>query len=228
MKLAITLLVVLGMQGCAYYSYSTKTSYGLTPVDTIEYLGAVDSVGYDSEVFSPVVTLENGVQIKFRIAGLYNYPIENTYSRYFLNLDIEIFITSLDDSVVLDLSDIIINQYRVNKKRKMKFMKLERSPSEAPDEFGIDVCTRAPNWDSYNFYKEKILTIPKRTDNFKQLPLDKLHADKNIICGILHAPDTNLADEQGFFNLYLTFIVDGRPKTYTIYFYPVDYRATIR
>lgn len=218
MRLAIVLILVLNMQGCAYYSYSTGSSYGLVPVDTVEYLGPIERVGYDSEILSPVVTLDNGVQIKFFTSWIYNYPIKQSHSDDFKNLEVEVFITSLHEDVAINVSNITMEQYRFNRITKVKFMKLERRSSKVPDRYGVDVCTRGPDWESYNFYEGKAITIPRLTHDLNLLPLRKLREDKNIICGILYAPDTNLAVEQGFYNLYLTFIVDGKPKTYTIYF----------
>lgn len=91
----LTMCFLMGywLQGCAYYVYDTHTAYGLNRVDTEEYLGPIDT-GYDSPITSPVLSFDNGVQVKFMIPGIYNHPRKKTGIDYLDDINIEIFITS--------------------------------------------------------------------------------------------------------------------------------------
>lgn len=117
----LVLLITSLVQGCAYYSYSTRTAYGVQKVDIEEYLGPID-IGYYSPILSPVITFDNGVQVKFYISGAYNYPPKKTDSEYFNNARIEMFITSLKQGIQLNTKRIILDQYRIGKKTPVKLI----------------------------------------------------------------------------------------------------------
>lgn len=55
-----------------------------------------------------------------------------------------------------------------------------------------------------------------------------LSSDPNVLCGDLVAMDTNFAGEQGYFTITLPFIEAGNTKEYTVLFYPVGTRYTIK
>lgn len=228
----LVIFMIFMLNGCAYYSYGTRSVYGLTKVETTEFLGHVQYQGYDSPIFSPIITLDNLVQVKFRISGLYNSPIKENNSVHFSNLKMEIFITSLKEGIRLDTQHMIMDQYRIGKKTKVNFLELKRYPSKGKSHYGIDVCMsppeeRYPDY-LYNFYKDESIVIPYRQFDFNKLPSNLLRIDTNILCGNLVAMNTNLAGEQGFFTLTLPFIEEGETTEYTIYFYPVEYRITVK
>ncbi|MDR9765816.1 hypothetical protein RJP56_07075 [Shewanella baltica] len=55
-----------------------------------------------------------------------------------------------------------------------------------------------------------------------------LKSNYNILCGELVVMDTNFAGEQGYFTITLSFIEAGNTKEYTVHFYPVGTRYTIK
>ena len=229
--LAIVFVVFL-LNGCAYYSYGIRSSYGLTNVDTTEYVGHLKTTGYTSPIFSPVITLKNQVQFKIRIPDGYSYLPGKYDSEHFNHLMMELFITSLKEGVRLDTQHINLNQYRVERQTKVNFIPLGRYPSKDPSDYGVDVCMSSPEAKFpdylYDFYQGESIAIPHRLVDFNQLPPNQLRIDTQILCGELVAMNTNLAGEQGFFTLTLPFIEAGETTEYTIYFYPVEYRITIK
>lgn len=226
----LVLLITSLVQGCAYYSYSTRTAYGVQKVDIEEYLGPID-IGYDSPILSPVITFDNGVQVKFYISGAYNYPPKKTDSEYFNNARIEMFITSLKQGIQLNTKSIILDQYRIGKKIPVKFIELKRYPSLAKNQHGLLVCSypELSQKAFYDFYKKESIEVPYMT-NLK-LELIKgggLMSNYNILCGELVAMDTDFSGEQGYFTITLPFIEAGNTKEYTVHFYPVGTRYTIK
>ncbi|MCG9723524.1 hypothetical protein [Shewanella sp. Isolate7] len=232
LKGLIIVFVIFLLNGCAYYSYGIRSSYGLTNVDTTEYVGHLRNTGYTSPIFSPVITLKNQVQFKIRIPGNYNLPLGRYKSEYFNHLRMELFITSLQEGLRLDTQHITLNQYRVGKQTKVNFIPLGRHPSKDPSDYGVDVCMSSPERKFpdylYDFYQGESIAIPHRQVDFNQLPPNQLRIDTQILCGNLVAMNTNLAGEQGFFTLTLPFIEAGETTEYTIYFYPVEFRSTIK
>ena len=232
LKGLVIVFVIFLLNGCAYYSYSTRSTYGLTNVDTTEYLGHVQYQGLDSPIFNPIITLGNGVQFKVDVPGRYNLPLGKYDSEHANNLRMELFITSLKEGIQLDTQHITLNQYRVGKQTKVNFIPLGRHPSKDPSDYGVDVCKSSPERKFpdylYDFYQGESIAIPYRQVDFNQLPSNQHRIDTQILCGNLVAMNTNLAGEQGFFTLTLPFIEAGETTEYTIYFYPVEYRITIK
>ncbi|NRB23369.1 hypothetical protein [Shewanella sp.] len=231
----LVISMILMLNGCAYYSYGTRSVYGLTNVETTEYLGHVQYQGLDSPIFSPIITLDNWVQVRFLISGLYNSPIKENKSEYFYNLRMEVFITSLREGIRLDTQHMVMDQYRIGKQSKVNFLEMKRYPSKAKSDYGIDVCMYSPEDIQgnssdffYDFHKGESIAIPYRQVDFNLLPTNLLDIDPNILCGDLVVMNTNLAGEQGFFTLTLPFIEEGETTEYTIYFYPVEYRITVK
>ncbi|WBJ96243.1 hypothetical protein [Shewanella sp. MTB7] len=236
-KLLAIMSIVLILNGCAYYVYNTGSAYGLTNVETTKYLGHQQNTGYSSPIFTPIVTLDNGVQVKLHFSGGYSRPPGESDSEHFNNLRIEIFITSLEEGIRLDTQHIMMDQYRISKKAKVNFLEMKRYPSKARNSYGIDVCQYPPEdvqVDSnsfdifYDFYQKDSISIPYRQVDFNLLPVHLLAIDTNILCGILVAMNTNLAGDQGFFTLTLPFIEEGQITEYTLYVYPVEYRFTAK
>lgn len=224
----LVLLITSLVQGCAYYSYSTRTAYGVQKVDIEEYLGPID-IGYYSPILSPVITFDNGVQVKFYISGAYNYPPKKTDSEYFNNARMEMFITSLKQGIQLNTKRIILDQYRIGKKIPVKFLEKKRYPSLAKNQHGLLVCTYPESSQKafYDFYPEETINIPYRETDLS-LVTRALSSDPNVLCGDLVAMDTNFAGEQGYFTITLSFIEAGNTKEYTVHFYPVGTRYTIK
>ncbi len=227
--------MIFMLNGCAYYSYGTKSVYGLTNVETTEYVGHQQKTGYNSPIFSPIITLDNWVQVKFSISGPYYSPIKENKSEFFNNLRMDVFITSLREGIRLDTQHMVMDQYRIGKQSKVNFLELKRYPSKAKSSYGIDVCMfssediQGNSSDFfYDFHKGESIAIPYRQVDFNLLPINLLSIDPNILCGDLVVMNTNLAGEQGFFTLTLPFIEEGETTEYTIYFYPVEYRVTIK
>ncbi|GGZ02496.1 hypothetical protein [Shewanella fodinae] len=227
MGLSIFLLAGL-LPGCAYYVYGTHSAYGFQKVDTEEYLGPIDT-GYDSKITSPVLTFANGVQVKFSISGMYNYPPKPKDLGMFNNARIEMFITSLMPGIKLDTTGIILDQYRVGKKTLVKFLELKRYPSLARGQNGLLVCRYSELSEKafYDFYQGDSINIPHRTTDFS-LVTSELRSDPTILCGELVAINTNFAGEQGYFTITLPLIEDGMTHEYKVYFYPVGYRFTMK
>lgn len=223
------------LNGCAYYSYGTRSVYGLTNVETTEYLGHVQHQGLDSPIFNPIITLNNGLQLKVDVPGIYNLPLGKYGSEHVNNLRMAIFITSLKEGIRLDTQHMVMDQYRIGKKTKVNFLEMKRYPSKAKSDYGIDVCKYSPEDIQgnssdffYDFHKGESIAIPHRQVDFNLLPTNLLDIDPNILCGDLVVMNTNLAGEQGFFTLTLPFIEEGETTEYTIYFYPVEYRITVK
>ena len=228
----LVISMIFMLNGCAYYSYGTRSVYGLTNVETTEYLGHVQHQGLDSPIFNPIITLNNGLQLKVDVPGIYNLPLGKYGSEHVNNLRMEIFITSLKEGIRLDTQHMVMDQYRIGKKTKVNFLELNRYPSKGKSHYGIDVCMsppeeRYPDY-LYDFYKDESIAIPYRQFDFNKLPSNLLRIDTNILCGDLVVMNTNLAGEQGFFTLTLPFIEEGETTEYTIYFYPVEYRITVK
>lgn len=220
------ILAISLLQGCAYYVYSPHTSYGLTKVDTEEYLGPIDT-GYYSPITSLVLTFDNGVQVKFSISEMYNSPRKPQDLEHFDNARIEVFITSLKKGIELDTQHIILEQYRISKKTSVKFLEKKHYPSLAKNQHGLLICTYSELTQKafYDFYQEKSIEVPYMTDfNLDLIKGSGLISNPNILCGELVAMDTNFADEKGYFTITLPFVETGSTKEYTVYFYPVGTR----
>lgn len=230
----LVISMIFMLNGCAYYSYGTRSVYGLTNVETTEYLGHVQHQGLDSPIFNPIITLNNGLQLKVDVPGIYNLPLGKYGSEHVNNLRMAIFITSLKEGIRLDTQHMVMDQYRIGKKTKVNFLELKRYPSKAQSHYGVDVCMSPPIGQNrfpdylYDFYQGESIAIPHRQVDFNKLPSNFLRIDPNILCGDLVVMNTNLAGEQGFFTLTLPFIEEGETTEYTIYFYPVEYRITVK
>ncbi|OUS52555.1 hypothetical protein BM607_001030 [Shewanella sp. SACH] len=79
----------------------------------------------------------------------------------------------------------------------------------------------------YDFYPEETINIPYRETDLS-LVTRALRYDPNVLCGDLVAMDTNFAGEQGYFTIILSFIKAENTKEYTVHFYPVGTRYTIK
>jgi len=230
-KLLIAMLIGLILNGCAYYSYSTRSTYGLTKIETVEYLGHVQYQGLDSPIFNPIITFDNGVQIRVYVPGIYNYPLTETDSKNLNNLKMSVFITSLKAGIHLDIQHIKMDQYRMGYSTPINFVELKRYPSWREGQEGVELCQYPPNMkmsDFYDFYQGATIDIPFRQHDFNLLPSNLLRIDTNILCGSLVAMNTNLAGEQGFFTLTLPFVEEGKTTEYILYFNPVNYRILIK
>ena len=227
--LTMCFLMGYGLQGCAYYVYSTHTAYGLNRVDSEEYLGPIDT-GYDSPITSPVLSFDNGVQVKFMIPGVYNYPRKKTGIDYLDDINIEIFITSRKAGISLDVQNMVLDQYRTGRKTPLRFLEKKHYPSLEKGKEGVLVCRYSELSEEAfsDFYQGERIELPYRETDLSLVKVGMLRVDPDILCGELVAMNINFVGDDGYFTINLPFIDDSGRKEYTVYFYPVGTRYTMK
>ncbi len=70
--------------------------------------------------------------------------------------------------------------------------------------------------------------MPYRETGLSLVKVGVLIVDPDILCGELVAMNINFVGDDGYFTINLPFIDDSGRKEYTVYFYPVGIRYTMK
>ena len=211
--------------GCAYWSHVKTTTYGLMEINTIDKLGTAKQGMYKNA--SPIIQLDNGVQLIFHIPSIYSQSPTERKDITFPNLQIDFYMISTKKNINLLTSKLkfIYTKFNIEKSILMSLdyftRKVERN--------GIWQTYQIINPSSEKYYHKNLLPLPVR--NFPITSQDdywNLAADEKVVQGMMMIKDTDIAGENGFFKIVLSFIENGVEKKYNVYFHPIEYDVFIR